>query len=139
MNIKIHSSSSQIVQKKNRKMIGTGNSKDKKLYVNKSGAMMLTKKNESIKNNESIFTNTFSNQNIFSNTKKNMSNICSSFRQNNRPVTSKLQGTISFGNNVLSNPNVTVANNIKKLQNKNECINNYCHNNVLTSTNINIL
>ena len=70
MNIKIHSSSSQIVQKKNRKMIGTGNSKDKKLYVNKSGAMMLIKKTESIKNNESIFTNTFSNQNIFSNTKK---------------------------------------------------------------------
>ena len=120
-------------------MIGTGNSKDKKLYVNKSGAMMLIKKTESIKNNESIFTNTFSNQNIFSNTKKNKSNICSSFRQNNRPGTSKLQGTISFGNNALSNPNVSIANNITKLQNKNECINNYCHNNVLTSTNINIM
>jgi len=123
-------------------MIGI-NSNDKRLYVNKSGAMMLIKKSENIKKNDNSVTSTLSNQNIFinnyNNSKKNNASICSSFRQNNALCTSKLQNTISFGNNILSKSNMSGLYNIKKSSNKKEDINTFCNNNVLTSTNISLL
>ena len=146
MNIKIHASSSQIVQKKNKRVIGIGNSNDKKLYVNKSGAMMLiNKKTDNIEKKENSVTNTLSNKNIFINnyinTKKNNGNICSSFRQNNELGTNKLQNTISFGNsNIISKPNMSILYNTKKSGSKKE--DNYFlynKNNILTSTNISLL
>ena len=139
-NFKIHPSSSQIPQKKNRKVIGIGNSNDKKLYVNKSGAMMLIKKTENPKNNENLITTTLSNQNIFkknNNSKNNNGNICSSFRSSNG-IGSKLQNTISFGNNIMSKTNMSVLY-TKKSDNKKDNISNFCINNVLTSSNISLL
>ena len=142
MNIKIHASSSQIAQKKKKKIKGIDNSNDKKLYVNKSGAMMIIKKIENQKFNENLLTTTFSNQNIF-NKYKNSSNICSSFRQNNGiggTKGSRLQNTISFGNNILSKTNMTGLYNVNKLANNNDNINIfYNKNNVLTSTNLCLL
>ena len=141
MNIKIHASSSQVVQKKKKKIKGIDNSNDKKLYVNKSGAMMFIKKLEKKKFNENLITTTFSNQNIF-NKYKNSSNICSSFRQNNGLSTkgSKLQNTISFGNNILSKTNMTGLYSMNKLINNNDNINVlFNKNNVLTSTNLCLL
>ena len=141
----MHASSSQIVQKKNKKVIGIGNSNDKKLYVNKSGAMMLIKKTENQKNDNTLITNTLSNQNIFkkdkNNTKKNNGSICSSFRQSNGlgSMGSRLQNTISFGNNLLSKSNMSGIYNLKKSENNNENINYIYNNNVLTSTNKSIL
>ena len=141
----MHASSSQIVQKKNKKVIGIGNSNDKKLYVNKSGAMMLIKRTENQKNDNTLITNTLSNQNIFkkdkNNTKKNNGSICSSFRQSNGlgSMGSRLQNTISFGNNLLSKSNMSGIYNLKKSENNNENINYIYNNNVLTSTNKSIL
>jgi len=123
-------------------MIGI-NSNDKRLYVNKSGAMMLIKKSENIKKNDNSVTSTLSNQKIFINnyniSKKNNASIYSSFRQNNVLCTSKLQNTISFGNNILSKSNISGLYNAKKSSNKKEKINTFSNNNVLTSTNINLL
>ena len=123
-------------------MIGI-NSNDKRLYVNKSGAMMLIKKSENIKKNDNSVTSTLSNQKTFINnyniSKKNNASIYSSFRQNNVLCTSKLQNTISFGNNILSKSNMSGLYNAKKSSNKKENINTFSNNNVLTSTNINLL
>ena len=123
-------------------MIGI-NSNDKRLYVNKSGVMMLIKKSENIKKNDNSVTSTLSNQKIFINnyniSKKNNASIYSSFRQNNVLCTSKLQNTISFGNNILSKSNMSGLYNAKKSSNKKENINTFSNNNVLTSTNINLL
>ena len=92
--------------------------------------MMLIKKTENQKNENNLInkiknlinnliTNTLSNQNILNNNhKKNNVNICSSFRQNNGLGTSKLQNTISFGNNVLSKTNMSGLYNAKKLSHK---------------------
>ena len=123
-----------------------GKSNDKKLYVNKSGAMMLIKKAESRRIDNNIIANTLSNQNIFKNNyiiskKNNNVNRCSSFRQNNNlgNMGSKLQNTISFANNIMSKTNISGLYNIKKSGNKNENMNNFCNNNVLTSTNMSLL
>ena len=123
-----------------------GKSNDKKLYVNKSGAMMLIKKAERRRIDNNIIANTLSNQNIFKNNyiiskKNNNVNICSSFRQNNNlgNMGSKLQNTISFANNIMSKTNISGLYNIKKSGNKNENMNNFCNNNVLTSTNMSLL
>ena len=123
-----------------------GKSNDKKLYVNKSGAMMLLKKAESRRIDNNIIANTLSNQNIFKNNyivskKNNNVNICSSFRQNNNlgNMGSKLQNTISFANNIMSKTYISRLYNIKKSGNKNENMNNFCNNNVLTSTNMSLL
>lgn len=142
MNIKIHASSSQIAQKKKKIIKGIDNSNDNKLYVNKSGRMMFIKKIEKQNFNENLITTTFSNQNIF-NKYKNSSSICSSFRQNNglnNSKGSKLQNTISFGNNILSKTNMTGLYNVNKIVNNNDNINIlYNNNNVLTSTNMSLL
>ena len=142
MNIKIHGSSSQIAQKKKKIIKGIDNSNDNKLYVNKSGRMMFIKKIEKQNFNENLITTTFSNQNIF-NKYKNSSSICSSFRQNNglnNSKGSKLQNTISFGNNILSKTNMTGLYNVNKIVNNNDNINIlYNNNNVLTSTNMSLL
>ena len=61
----------KLSKKKNKKMIGIGNSNDKKLYVNKSGALNLIKKAENSKNKEKIISNTFSNYNLLNNNKNN--------------------------------------------------------------------
>lgn len=128
-------------------MIGLGNSNDKKLYVNKSGAMMLIKKTEHNQNKENNINNTQANQytimNSFNNNIKNKpGNICSSFRQNNALGVSKLQNTISFGNNnnTLYRPNMSGLYNSKKSGHKKEDITCYYNNNnVLTSANITLL
>ena len=105
---------------------------------------MLIKKTEIQKNDNNLITNTLSNQNIFkknkNNTKKNNGNICSSFRQSNGlgSMGSRLQNTISFGNNILSKSNMSGIYNIKKSEN-NENINYIYNNNVLTSTNKSLL
>ena len=52
-------------------MIGIGNSNDKKLYVNKSGALNLIKKAENSKNKKKIISNTFYNYNLLNNNKNN--------------------------------------------------------------------
>lgn len=101
---------------------------------------MLIKKTENQKNENNLITNTLSNQNILNNNhKKNNVNICSSFRQNNGLGTSKLQNTISFGNNVLSKTNMSGLYNAKKLSHKENINSIYNNNNILTSTNINLL
>lgn len=106
---------------------------------------MLIKKTENQKNDNNLITNTLSNQNIFkktkNNTKKNNGNICSSFRQHNGlgSMGSRLQNTISFGNNILSKSNMSGIYNIKKPENSNENINYIYNNNVLTSTNKSLL
>ena len=144
MSIKNHASSSQIVNKKKKKLVSIGNSNDKKLYVNKSGAMMLIKKVEKSKMNDFINTTLSNNKlnNNINNSKKNNQNICSSFRHNNAIgiMGSKLQNTISFGNNNLSKVNMNRVCNIKKSGNKNENDNIFCNNNnIITSTNLNLL
>lgn len=106
---------------------------------------MLIKKTENRKNDNNLITNTLSNQNIFkknkNNTKKNNDNICSSFRQSNGlgSIGSRLQNTISFGNNILSKSSMSGIYNIKKSENNNENINYIYNNNVLTSTNKSLL
>ena len=146
MDIKKHASSSQIVHKKNRKVIGIGNSNDKRLFVNKSGAMMLIKKAEKRRIDNNLIANTLSNQNIIKNNyiiskKNNNVNICSSFRQNNNlgNMGSKLQNTISFANNIMSKANISGLYNFKKSGTKNENMNNFYNNNVLTSANMSLL
>lgn len=52
---------------------------------------------------------------------------------------SRLQNTISFGNNNLSKVNMNRVCNIKKSGNKNENDNIFYNNNVITSTNLNLL
>jgi hypothetical protein len=52
---------------------------------------------------------------------------------------SRLQNTISFGNNILSKSNMSGIYNIKKSENNNENINYIYNNNVLTSTNKSLL
>ena len=90
-------------------------------------------------------TTTLSNQNILLNNKPNYMKkqqikISSSFRQNNAmgAVSSKLQNTISFGNNIQSKKNLPENNNLKKTQ-KNDGINILFNNNILTSNNISLL
>ena len=90
---------------------------------------MLIKKTENRKNDNNLITNTLSNQNIF---KKNKSNGLGS-------MGSRLQNTISFGNNILSKSNMSGIYNIKKSENNNENINYIYNNNVLTSTNKSLL
>lgn len=127
-------------------MIGIGNSNDKKLYVNKSGALNLIKKAENSKNKEKIISNTFSNYNLLNNNKNNSKkksqNICSSFRQNNNSLGikgNKLQNTISFGNSNVIKANMSGTYIIKKSGNNNDNINFSHHNNILTSTNMTLL
>ena len=127
-------------------MIGIGNSNDKKLQVNKSGALNLIKKAENSKNKEKIISNTFSNYNLLNNNKNNSKkksqNICSSFRQNNNSLGikgNKLQNTISFGNSNVIKANMSGTYIIKKSGNNNDNINFSHHNNILTSTNMTLL
>ena len=123
----------------------TGNSNDKKLYVNKSGAMIFIKKMENSKNKKYIINKTLSNNNLLSNnineSKKNKQNICTSFRQNNGLgiMGNKLQNTISFGNNNLIKTKINDTHNIKKSQNKNEKMNYKHHNNILTTNNMGLM
>ena len=137
MSIKNHASSSQIVNKKKKKLVSIGNSNDKKLYVNKSGAMMLIKKVEKSKMNDFINTTLSNNKlnNNINNSKKNNQNVCSSFRHNNAIgiMGSRLQ-------NNLSKVNMNRVCNIKKSGDKNENDNIfYNNNNIITSTNLNLL
>ena len=123
-----------------------GNSNDKKLYVNKSGAMMLIKNAENRRIDNNLIAHTLSNQNIIKNNyiiskKNNNVNICSSFRQNNNlgNMGSKLQNTISFANNIISKANNSGLYNFKKSGTKNENMNNFYNNNILTSANMSLL